>query len=447
MLHPRRASGLVLSITALLLTGCTSTSSPSTATSTTETTSPVAAETSSATATITINRSIDVTLDVADATPAQYTGSPVTMRPKAEADDMVTLLTERADNGKFLALEDSTAPLEGAGATLGSSMKVGLWSQSDGFVEVAETGKETDGVLAGAERQVMSIAQAGDRLVWLETPTTDLSFMEWSLRTARTDGSDLRELAHSQTLDGAARPLPTTGGMYPVVIGDWVYWAASVATTSAPDPQDEADWEFNILRTKISTSSTVETVAKNAVMPAAIGDDLIYAARESMSSNNYEIHRMAVSGDGTDEILVEGARSGSSDIIDLAASEDFLTWGVRSAEVGDEGWTKSDAPGQIFVLDLNTDQITTIITADEVGGYGHLALTRTGVLWGNGSGNGDPTEYYLNMTTKKLFSLAKYRGNSSVMADPDDDTVLWTKGTDATTHRSIWHMAELDTTS
>ncbi|GLY28101.1 hypothetical protein Kisp02_14660 [Kineosporia sp. NBRC 101731] len=336
--------------------------------------------------------------------------------------------------------------MNGAGTALSSFSRVGLWSDGKGFVAVAKTGKETAGPMAGAERQVMGATQAGDDLVWIETPSTDLAFLDWSLRTAKSDGSKTRELAHSQILKGDARPLTVTGGTYPVVIGEWVYWAASVAITADPDPGTAEDWEFNILRTKLSEKSKVETVARNAVMPAVAGRDLVYAARQSETSDSYEIHRMAVSGDGSDEILIRGTVSGTSDIVDLAASESYVAWGVRSPEVGEEGWSRKSLPGQIFAMDLATEEVSTVVTADEVGSA-NLSLTKTGVLWGNGSGNGDPTEYYLNMPTHKLFSLAKNQGHSAVAGDPAHDTVMWAKGTDAKTHRSLWHVAELETSS
>ncbi|MCD5314758.1 hypothetical protein [Kineosporia babensis] len=397
---------------------------------------------------IQIDRKVDFTVQVSDASDARLTTEATTLRPKTNADDRVLILHGITSEKSFLATEDSADPLDGAGSTLNSFTRIGRWTESEGFEASARTGRESKGVLAGSERQVTALTQVDDRLVWIESPSTDILFMEWSLWTAGVDGSAARELAHSQVLKGAARPLPVTGGTYPVVIGEYVYWAATVATTTTPDPQAEKDWEFNVLRTRLSGKGKVETVAKNAVMPARAGGDLIYAAQEERASDTYEIHRKAVSGDGRDEILVRGSRVGTSDIVEVASSEAYLAWAVRSPEIGDEGWnSKESQPGQIFVMDLDTTEVTTVITADDVGGSGKLSLTRTGVLWGNGSGNGDPTEYYLNMATKRLFWFAKNRGNSSVEGDPAHDFVMWTKGSDPKTHRSLWHLAQLNTSS
>jgi hypothetical protein len=111
-------------------------------------------------------------------------------------------------------------------------------------------------------------------LIWVETPSTDLGYGEWSLRTADLRSHRVREIAHSRILKHGSRLLDVFGGTYPVVIGDWVHWATAIPTVDSPDPQHEADWEFDIQRARLSKASATETVARNAVMPGALDDAL-----------------------------------------------------------------------------------------------------------------------------------------------------------------------------
>ncbi len=119
---------------------------------------------------------------------------------------------------------------------------------------------------------------------------------------------------------------------------------------------------------------------------------------------------------------------------------------MRSPEVKDTGWRKTSQPGQIFVMDTASGEITTVVTADEVNANTSLDLTRTGVVWGNGSGNGDATEYYLNASLGKIFKVGKYLGYSVVQADPAHNSLMWAEGSDKKTHRAVRHEGEVRTT-
>jgi hypothetical protein len=415
-----RLTGLLALVTVLGLAACTGTPTAPTAT-------PQPTETKRAG--IWIDREVTAVLDVTKASPARFTAEPQTLRPQAKSDDWVLTLNGITADGDFLAKESRADPLDGAGAMLNSYSRVGFWDRENGFTAVAKTGRETAGPLAGAERQATAMTQAEKHLVWTETPSTDLMFEEWSLRSSQTG-----ELAHSRILKGDARPLPATGGTYPVVIGDWVYWATSQATTPSPDPGLKKDWEFLVLRTRLSGKGKVQRVADNAVMPAAAGDDLVYATYDPASPAVYEIHRKAVSGDGKDEVLVRGGREGQMDITELAASRVSVVWMVSAPKKGKD---------QMFVLDLRTGEVISLDSGDSSTGPG-ISFTRTGVLWGTSDRDGG-IEYYLNPATWDLFSFAASRGLSVVRGDPAHDTVMWVEGRDPRTRRGLWHVAELQT--
>ncbi len=299
--------------------------------------------------------------------------------------------------------------------------------------------------MAGQDRQITDVTSKGDQFVWLETPTTDPAYFEWSLRTATLNSSGARELAHSRILTGGGRRyISDTGGPSPVIIGDWVYWATAVPTTGTPTLTSKADWEFDILRARLSGASKVETFVRNAVMPAAAGKSLAYAAYDRGYASKYEIHLKSLSGAESDRILVGGYRSGSSFLTTLAASGSTVAWTVSSPDLEKEGWDAGKTkPGQVFVMDTSTGSITTIVTADDSASSNTLAFTRNGLVWGNGSGNGDPTEYYFNPVDGRLSKLGKQEGLSAVYADPATDLVQWASGTDRKSGRIEWHEGRL----
>jgi hypothetical protein len=443
LLHARLA-GVVLVAVAAGLAGCSGaapanpgsgasvpgvTASGATAGSTTGASAAAGSGTAYA---IRIDRPIAHTLNVASATQAHFSSSPVALHLRAGSPGETVAILGVDAQGQSVAVQSSTNPMNADSDQIVKPSQVGIWNGKK-FVAVATSGRETKGTLAGQDRQITNVASQGDRLVWMETPTTEPAYFEWSLRTASLDGSGVRELAHSKILTGGRRYIADTGGQAPVMVGDWVYWATAVPTTDTPSETKKADWEFDILRTRLSRASKVETVERNAVMPVAAGGSLAYAAYDGNSSGTYVIHLKNVSGDGSDRVLASGVRSGSSFLTGLAASGSTIAWTVSSPDLQKDGWVPGKTkPGQIFVMNTSTGSVTSVVTQDETEGSGTLAFTRTGIVWGNGSANGDPTEYYLNTTDDHLFKLGKQTGFSVVYANPLTNLVQWAAGSDKT---------------
>jgi hypothetical protein len=381
-------------------------------------------------------------LDVASATKATFASPPVTLRPRANSTGETLELLGIDAEGRSVAVQSSTNPLNAAGDRLVHSSQVGLWNGKK-FTAVATSGRETKGTLAGRDRQITDAVIQGARMVWMETPSTDPGYFEWSLRTSLLSGSGLRELAHSKILQGGRRFIADTGGQAPVIIGDWVYWATAVPTTDTPR-EVKADWEFDILRTRLSRASKVQTLVRNAVMPTVAGKSLAYASYAAAGSSKYAIHLKNVSGDGNDTVIVGGDRSRSSFLTSLAASGSMVAWMASSPDLTNDAWVAGKSkPGQVFVMNTSTGLITTIVTQDEVEGSGSLAFTKSGLVWGNGSGNGDPTEYYLNVRDNHLYKIGRQRGLSLVYSNPDADLVQWAEGINRKTAQIEWHEGTL----
>jgi len=434
---PRLSWAVALLGAALALSGCSGSGASKTSASRTASAAPTvsAVPSDSATPGIRVDLPVTRTIKVSTAVAASFAAAP------SKVDVPASLSIDGLGQGGNLLVERIPALPKGSDASeITRAATLGTWNARH-FSPVATADRETKGPLRGRMRQITNAVQAGNRLIWVETPSTDVEYNEWSLRTTVIGSHRVREIAHSRILK-KGRVLDVTGGTYPVVVGDWVYWAAAVPTVSSPSPSQEADWAFNILRSKLSRSSAVETFARNAVMPTPLDGALVYASYSKATPDVYEIHQREVAGTQTDRVLVRGYRSGTSWITNLASSGKLVVWTAQSPGLKKEGWVPDEtAPGVMFILDVSTGALTKVITKDEAGGEGSIAFTRRGVVWGNGSGNGDAGEYVLDLITGKLQKLGAEQGYSEVMANPDSDQVMWVPKSSA--NNIVWKVATL----
>jgi hypothetical protein len=377
---------------------------------------------------IRISLPVSRTLKVSDAVPARFTGSP-TETVLTPGTDPGLSFNGLSEDGSVLALSVSRAPADADHQVITGTTSIGYWKASR-FVPVATSGRESRGPLQGRLRQVGQVVQAGHRLLWTESPSTDLAFNEWSLRSVDTTTGKIHEIAHSAYLKPGGRIPDVVGGTYPVVIGDWVYWATAVPRSADAQPDKRGDWSFDIQRTRLDGRAPVETVARNAVMPAALDGALVYASYRLSAPNVYEIHRQDVVDTAQDRVLVKGYRSGTSWLSNLAASGSLVVWTAQSTSLGakeDDKGANGPTPGELFVLDTSSGQVTRVITQDSAAINGSISFTRRGVVWGNGSGSGDPGEYVLDLVAGRIQKLGECEGLSRVMGRPDSDTVYWVR--------------------
>ena len=425
----------------VLLAGCDGASSASPPPAPTTTTQPAR---SSAAEGIRIDLPVTRTVSVSDAVAATFAAPPTTVKLTASPGHYLTP-REVGETGDLVAVESAKEPLDDSNRRIVRPSRVGLVRDGT-FSDSATSASQTRGVLRGRMRQITEATQTGPHLIWVETPSAELDFAEWSLRTTTVGPGRqvVRELAHSPELKGESRLVDVVGGTDPVVIDDWVYWATAVPTVTSPRPDHQADWEFDVQRTKLSVPSKVETVVRNAVMPTGLDHALVYATFDPATPNTYEIHRRDVGPGQADRILVRGYRSGTSWITNLAARGRLVVWTAQSPGLAEEGWVPGETtPGQVFVLDTASGKVTRIVTEDAVGSNGSIAFTRRGIAWGNGSGNGDPTEYVLDLADLSLVELGQQQGASEVMASPGNDVVLWSSNPDEASATVVWHRATL----
>jgi hypothetical protein len=189
-----------------------------------------------------------------------------------------------------------------------------------------------------------------------------------------------------------------------------------------------ADWSWQIQRHRLNGRGTTQTIATNAALAATAGDDLFYATGSTgpAGKTHYVIHRRH-GGTGPDQQIVHGWGTGTARISNLTAGDGRVVWTVNAPDAA-KGWFKGEnLPGHIYVLDLTSSQVTQIVTKDEAGENYSFAFGPRQLLWGNGSGNGDPSEYLLELDTGKLYRLGAMFGLSSVLASPNGSLISWRK--------------------
>jgi len=387
---------------------------------------------------IRVNLPVTRTLDVSTATAASFTG-PVTKLGQSAANP------ERffEDLGADGSLLTESVPREPKGSDLSKLTRdttLGVWSAGK-FSPVATSTRETTGSDRGQAEQVPFVVRSGDRVVWLQTPGTDVESAAWSLQTADLRTHQVRELARSGLPKNGHDADAFDDYASPVIIGDWVYWDSQIPArhgSTASKPK----WDDAIRRARLSQPSAVQTVVRGAGHPVNLDGALGYVVSDDSKPHGYEIHRRTVPGGQADRVLVRGYSPGESGLTDLAAAGKLLAWTASSPSrtKEGEGWEAGKStPGVLFVLDTSTGALTKVITKDEASSQESIAFTRRGVVWGNGSGVGDPGQYVLDLATGTLQKLGSNEGLSEVLANPATDEVLWRTGSEG----MIWKRATL----
>ncbi|MFZ1410256.1 MAG: hypothetical protein WAS07_02225 [Micropruina sp.] len=251
----------------------------------------------------------------------------------------------------------------------------------------------------------------------METPSTDLDFQEWVIRATGPDGQ-VRELARSPSLPGGQRFPDCLGGTKPVILEDWVYWATAVPTVPGPRVGQPSDWSISVQRTRLSVASGVETVAEGAVLPAVLGDSVVFAQRRLDTPDVYEIRRL-LSGGG-DELLARGHVVDGYHLSNLTAGNGTVAWTVGRVVSGE-----TPGAGFLFSLNTRTGGLTRVALSSDGGVGGTLAMSRLGPVWGSGSGIGDDGEYLLRVAHGDVIRLAVSEGHGVVYANPGSAVIGW----------------------
>ena len=165
--------------------------------------------------------------------------------------------------------------------------------------------------------------------------------------------------------------------------------------------KSQRGWGARIMVRDLAGREPLTTAVDKAKNPVATVGGIAYVRSNdvdpSMSANRYEIRLRHA---GTDTLITSGPLAKGEQVSTMGASDTLLAWAVHSA-----GGT-AQHPEPLVGGRLHVDQ---------AGGLS-LGCGNTFIAWGNGSGNGDPGQYVLDVSSNKIWKLGELRGISMVLA-------------------------------
>jgi hypothetical protein len=271
---------------------------------------------------------------------------------------------------------------------------------------------------AGGRSQPPRRALAGtltaDHAVWFATSTPDAPFSDWAVIAHDRRRMTTRILATSGPSSAGAVVREVPGGIVPVVRAGYAYW---VAADTQPSTAGEGKPLIGIQRRRLDGKGPVEVVVQGAKLVVGWAEDLYYVRSADVAPDTakgrYEIHRWR---EGRDEVVAAGSLQGDSQVSALAAGPGSISWAVSGAD--------SELPGQLYTLDLAARSATEIVLKAG-GGSTSLDYAGTAVVWGNGSGWGDASEYLFDPAAKSLYRIGEQEGSSEVRGARDSRYLMW----------------------
>lgn len=227
------------------------------------------------------------------------------------------------------------------------------------------------GVDANTPRQSESTAINATHVAWVETPSTDLYFDDWSVFAADLESRETVALGSSHDiLPGDT--LPIVGPYVYVTIGEQrAFWGTPYPKGEIGSDGHYGEFGLEILARSLDGSGALQVVADGAILPAATPGDCVVFARvagtdPAIGDGTYVISEICGAGD--EVRLVEGEMGPSGKVTDLAAGDGIVTWGIS-----DDDEAGATARADVLVLDRSTGSITDIGQTEADDGFVHLA--------------------------------------------------------------------------
>ncbi len=293
-----------------------------------------------------------------------------------------------------------SSPAPGPGEFLTQS-QVGIQTGQSRTWFPAQTGKQP--------RQAIAAAAHGRSLVWVETKSTDLFFQDWKVYAARVGQGRPIQLGDSFDLTKTDEVPPPPGVEIITTDGVHAWWMTTYPT------KERRGFGARIMVRDVAGKEPLSVAVDRAKLPAATGGGVAYVRTTDVDpavpANRYDIRLRRA---GADTLVTSGPLAKGEQVSTMCASKTLLAWAVRSPETSAENpgaW----ASGHLHVMTLATKVQHTIELDDNAWSL-DLSCGDTFVAWGNGSGNGDPGQYVVDVPSGKLWKLGESPGISAVRA-------------------------------
>jgi len=282
-------------------------------------------------------------------------------------------------------------------------------------------------------RGVFAAAAGGKAVVWGETKSTSFN-LDWRMYAMTPGQKAAKLLGDSFDLIKTDDITMPPGVNWLTTDGKSAWWVMVY-----PPPKGTHDLAARIMVRDLAARTPLKIAVDHAMLPSSIARGLVYLRAKfvdpSMPSNRYEIRLLK---NGVDSLITSGPLTKDELIFSMCASNTILAWEVGVVAAARPN-PKLGPNGHLHVMMLPS-KVQRIVSLDNSGLGLSLGCGTDFVAWASGSGDGDTTQYVMNVPRAKIWSLgpATWTGYVRVTGN----FLAWllpSKGGDAPWRVAKWH--------
>ena len=279
-----------------------------------------------------------------------------------------------------------------AGEKIGQS-RVGVRSQSGTVLfDVLSTPQPNQAIVAASAKGVV---------VWLETSSTDMWTQPWRVLRATVGHQQSTLVGDSVAMFGDTNLLPPPGVQLLATDGFTAWW-----TVTYPDDASANGHGVKVVGRALSPDAgPMFTAADRAYLPVIAGGRLVVARTPTVDprghASSYSIVTLTPTGE---QVVARGSLGQGDSVLSMCGSEHLLAWAISSSE--------EDHNGRLVVRDLSSGAEFSVALDDQAQST-QLGCGDGIVAWGNGSGNGDASQYVLDTSSRAIKRVGESPGIST----------------------------------
>lgn len=259
--------------------------------------------------------------------------------------------------------------------------------------------------------QPFQAAAEGLGIAWLETNSQDISYR--GTKVFATEVGQAKPILLGDAVDQTKTDLTPWPRGSTIITTDGIHawWTMPYMTKKI-----QGGWDARIMVRDIAGHEPLTIAVDKAKLPVAAAGGVEYVRSQdvdqSMSAGRYEIRLLKA---GINTLITSGPLVKGEQVSGMCASNSYLAWAVAAAGAPGQRIPAASTGGRLHVMTLATKAPRTVALNDDARGLS-LSCGDSFIAWGNGSGNGDPGQYVLDLPSSKIWKLGQAQGISMVLA-------------------------------
>ncbi len=249
-------------------------------------------------------------------------------------------------------------------------------------------------------RGVFAAAAGGKAVVWGETKSTSFN-LDWRMYAMTPGQKAAKLLGDSFDLIKTDDITMPPGVNWLTTDGKSAWWEMAY-----PSSKSTHGWGARIMVRDLAARTPLKIAADHAMLPASTARGLFYFRSKfvdpSMPANRYEIRLLKA---GVDTLITAGPMTKDELTFSMCASNTILAWEVGVVAAARPN-PKLGPNGHLHVMMLPS-KVQRIVSLDNSGLGLSLGCGTDFVAWASGSGDGDTTQYVMNVPRAKIWSLGQ----------------------------------------